>query len=342
MRIKLSCTPVLIAMFFSLILGVFFATFPASADAKTIELKMATDSGTKGTPSGNSLDLWAKLIEEKTNGEIKVNVYYQGQLGGQQEIFDQFVMGNIDLMINWPMTSYDKRLSILYTPYMVLSWEDALTAFKPGGWLNNIFVDLFEKIGLKYLACWPEGFPGVATKGKYATTIEAAKQLKVRTQPVFPNDITMQALGYNTATIDWNELYTAIQTGVVDGDSGNIIFWDYEYFRDILDYFVHTQHQFITAHLLMNLEAWNRLDPKNQSVIKETAQIVMEKQFSEAKATDEGYRKKAIDAGIEYIALSKDEKAQAIKVAREKVWPEIEKVVGPEIMSQIRKNASKP
>ena len=92
----------------------------------------------------------------------------------------------------------------------------------------------------------------------------------------------------------------------------------------------------------MNLDAWNRLSPKNQSVITETAQIVMEKQFKEAKTLDEGYRQKAIDAGIKYITLSKDEKAKAIKAVREKVWPEIEKVIGSEVMDQVRKKASKP
>ena len=64
----------------------------------------------------------------------------------------------------------------------------------------------------------------------------------------------MQALGYQTATIEWGEVYTALQTGVVDGDAGNIIYWDYQYFGDILDYFVRVKSNFITGVLTMNLK----------------------------------------------------------------------------------------
>lgn len=312
------------------------------APAASVKLKLATADGSKGTPVGNALEYWAKLIEDKSGGEIKLNVYFQGELGGQQEVFDQFVMGDIDLMLTWPMTSYDKRISVLYTPYMVLSWEDALAAYAPGGWLNTIVDDLFAELGLKFFGPWPEGFNGISTRGKHATTIEGAKGIKVRTPPAFPFAHVVQTLGYQTADIAWNELYTAIQTGVVDGDAANIIFWDYEYFRDVIEYFVHTKQQFMTANLVANLASFEKLNKKHQAIIAEAAKMVMEKQFKEGRELDLSYRQKAIDHGIKYVSLSKEEHAAAIKAVRGKVWPEMEKVVGKGLMDKIRKNASTP
>ena len=311
------------------------------AQAGAVKLKMATDVGSKDTPPGQSVSLWANLIEEKSNGEIKVDVFFGGELGGQQEVYDKLLMGDIDLMLHWPLTTYDKRMAVLYTPYMVEDWDDAINAYQPGGWLNRTLGEIFEKAGLKYMGSWPEGFVGVATRKTYATTPEAAKKIKVRVQPTFPASEIMQALGYKTATVDWGELYTAIQTGVVDGDSGNIIFWDYEYFRDVLDYFVFTKHWFITGQLNMNLDAWNRLSPEHQKIVMDTAGTVMEKQFKDAKVTDEHYHKKAEEAGIKVISLTKQEHETAMKTVRDKVWPMMEKYVGADIMAEIRKHATK-
>ena len=311
------------------------------AQAKTIKLKLATADGSKGTPAGNALEYWAKLIEEKSNGSIKVDVYFQGELGSQPEVFDQFIMGDIDLMLSWPMTSYDKRISVLNTPYMVLNWEDAMKAYSPGGWLNKIIDGLFADLGLKFFGAWPEGFNGVSTRGRYATTIDGAKGIKVRTPPAFPMAHVAQALGYQTADIAWNELYTAIQTGVVDGDAANVIFWDYEYFRDVIQYYVHTKQQFNTANLVGNLQAFDKLSKKQQNIVADAAKIVMEKQFKEGRETDLFYRQKAIDHGIKYISLSNEEHSAAIKAVRQAVWPEMEKIIGKKLMDQIRQNASK-
>lgn len=203
----------------------------ADALAQTT-LKMATDSGAKGSPAGDALDRWAALIEEGTGGEVEVEIFYQNELGGQQEVFDLFVANDVNVMLNWPMTSYDQRISVLYTPYMVLTWEEALEAYRPGGWINGMLDGIYADLGLKFFGAWPEGFNGIATKGRYATTLDEASDMKIRVPPIFPMAESVQALGYQTAAIDWGETFTAIQTGVVDGDGANVIYWDYEYFRD--------------------------------------------------------------------------------------------------------------
>ena len=166
------------------------------------------------------------------------------------------------MMLNWPMTSYDKRIAIIYTPYMVLSWDEALAAYKPGAWVNCMLDGIYADLGLKFFGAWPEGFNDIATKGSYATSVEAASKMKILVPPAFPLAETVQALGYQTATIDWGEIFTAIQTGVVDGDGANVIYWDYEYFRDTLDYYTRNKQQFLIGILSMNLDSWNALMPE--------------------------------------------------------------------------------
>jgi len=303
-------------------------------------IRIATDSGAQGSPSGDAIDKWAQLIEQGTDGALKPRVFYQNQLGGQQDVFDQHIAGDVQLMLNWPMTSYDKRISVIYTPYMFTTWDEALAAYQPGGWLNEVLDEVYEENGLKFFGAWPEGFNGVATRDKYALTVEEAKRIKVRVPPVFPFVETVEALGYQTATIDWGEVFTSIQTGVVDGDSANVIFYDYEYFRDTLDYYVRNKQQFITGVLSMNLDAWNQLDEPQQKVIEQAAIEIMEDQFEQAQMADQAIVEKWEALGKKYLEPSADELKGMMQSVRDAVWPLMEREVGSEIMEKIRANAA--
>lgn len=311
----------------------------ASAATAQTELKLATDSGAKGSPSGDALDRWATLIEEGTDGEVQVDVFYQNELGSQAEVFDLFVAGDIDMMINWPITAYDERLGVLFTPYMVTSWEEAFEAYKPGGWVNDMLVGIYDDLGLKFFGPWPEGFNGIASADKYAMTEEEAADLKIRVPAMFPMAESVQALGYQTATIDWSEVFTAIQTGVVDGDGANIIYWDYEYFRDVLDYYNQTKMQFVTGVIAMNNDTFESLSDEHQKVVQDTALTVMEEAFEQAQERDQYYIDQAKQAGMEYIEPSDEELAEMAKKVREEVWPLMEERIGSEIMDTIRENA---
>jgi|TARA_R100000789_G_scaffold31533_1_gene34963 TRAP-type C4-dicarboxylate transport system substrate-binding protein len=324
----------------TLLAGAAASVLIMSTHAQALTLKLATDSGTKGSPAGDALKKWGELIEQKSDGEIKAKVFYQNELGGQQEVFDLHVAGDVDLMLNWPMTSYDKRIGVIYTPYMTLSWDEALKAYSPGGWVNNMLGGIYSDIGLKFFGPWPEGFNGVASKGKYALNIADANGLKVRTMTVFPAPQTMQALGYQTAAIDWGEVYTALQTGVVDGEAGNVIYWDYEYFRDSLDYYVQTKHFFMTGILSANQDTWENMSEEEQKTVSDAAIEIMNEQFKAAKQQDDYYIAKAQEAGMKYFEPNEEQIREFAKAAREKVWPQMDKEVGPEIMDTIRKNAS--
>lgn len=310
--------------------------------AKKIKLNLATESGDKDTPQGKSMQMWAKLVKERSDGRIKVKVFYQGELGGQQELFDQLVKGNIDMMLSWPMTSYDQKLAINFIPYLVLDWDDALKSYGKDGWLKKLIDPVFNGVGLKYFGPYPEGFGGVATKKKYATNNADASSLKVRSQPIFPLPQTIKAMGFQPVPIDWAEVYTSIQTGVVDGDSSNVIFWDYEYFRDQLDYFVQSSHNFSAYAMVMNSASWEKLSADDKKIVEDAANEVIAKQFADAKKEDDKWIKAAQEGGIEYIVPTSAEKLEWVKKVRAEVWPEIEKTLGKEVMDQIRENASLP
>ncbi len=313
-----------------------------AAKSPEIEFHMITASGDKASPQGLSSKLFADEIFERSNGRIKINVFYQNELGGQGESYDQLLKGNIHFFLEWAMTSYDQRLAIGLVPYLVLDWDDAIKAYSKNGWLNKLVTPLFAENGLKFLGPYPEGFGGVATRGRYASNLADAKGIKVRTQTIFPLPQTVVAMGFEAVPIDWSEVYTSIQTGVVDGDSGNIIYWDYEYFGDILDYYVHSKQNFAAAMLVMNLDAWESLSQNDQSIVEAAAKVIVDKQFKDAKTEDEYWIKTAQENGMKYIVPSSTELAEWVAKVRSEVWPLVETTYGADIMQIIRKNASIP
>lgn len=314
----------------------------AYADDDKYKLVLTSEAGDRDSVLGKAMQTWASTIEEKSDGRMKVNVFYQGELGGQQELFDQLVKGNVHMMITWPQTSYDQRIGVNYVPYMVMDWEDAIVSFGQEGWVRDVIEPVYQDIGLKYFGPFPEGFGGVATKGRYATSFEEAEGLKVRSQPIFPLPQTIQAMGFQAVPIDWAEVYTSIQTGVVDGDSSNVIYWDYEYFRDQLDYFVQTSHNFSSYSLLMNNETWEEMGPNDREIIASSAQAIIDTQFAGAKAEDDKWIAAAQEAGMEYIVPTPEAKLAWVERVRAEVWPQAEEALGKEIMDAIRANASTP
>ena len=309
------------------------------AVAETV-LKIATDSGAKGSDTGNAIEAWAKKIEEGTKGEVTFEIFYQNELGGQQEVFDLLMAGDVDLMLNWPMTSYDQRISLLYVPYMFTNWEDGLKAYSADGWLTEAMSLIYEDQGLEFLGAWPEGFNGIGTKGGHAVTIEDAAKFKVRVPPVFPFTETAQALGYQTAAIDWGELYSAIQTGIVGGDAANVIFYDLTYFPDLLTDWTSTRTQLITGVLTANAESLESLSPEHQEIVRQAAKEVMEDRFAAAEAANAADAEKWKALGHTFIEPTEAEMAAMVSAVREKVWPLLEPVLGEELSALVRANAS--
>ncbi|KJS43116.1 MAG: C4-dicarboxylate ABC transporter substrate-binding protein [Roseovarius sp. BRH_c41] len=314
----------------------------APLSAADMTLVLTSEAGDRDSVLGKAMQDWASMIQQNSNDRIEVNVFYQGELGGQQELFDQLVQGNVHMMITWPQTSYDQRIGVNYIPYLVLDWDDAISSFGKDGWVRDVIEPVYQDIGLKYFGPFPEGFGGIATKGRYATSFEDAQGLRVRSQPIFPLPQTVQAMGFQAVPIDWAEVYTSIQTGVVDGDSSNVIFWDYEYFRDQLDYFVQSSHNFSSYSLLMNGDTWEQLSDEDRKIIEDAAVAVIDKQFTEARAEDEKWIAAAQEVGMEYIVPTPEQKAAWVERVRAEVWPQVEDALGAEIMDTVRANASVP
>lgn len=315
----------------------FLAPSVAMASEEAHRFRMVNAEDTADSPAGRGMQRWADLIEERSDGRLTAQVFHQGALGNVSEVFDHMLMGGVDMVIAAPPTTYDNRVGVMSLPYLFLDWEEAQAAWERGGWMNEVVEPIFSDMGLKMFGSYPWGFTGVATRDDYALSLNEAQQksLKVRAIPAFPVPQTVQAMGYHSVPLDWNEVYTAIQTGVVDGDAGNIIYWDYQFFGEILDYFVHTKHFFGQAALMMNQDTWESLDKEDQQIVANAAYEVVDQQFADAQAEDEHWIATAQEGGMEYIELSEEQLAEMAQHVRDVVWQQAEDEFGSELIQEV-------
>lgn len=317
--------------------SVMLASSVSLASEETHQFRMVNAEDTADSPAGRGMQRWADLIEERSDGRLTAQVFHQGALGNVSEVFDHMLMGGVDMVISAPPTTYDSRVGVMSLPYLFLDWDEARAAWERGGWMNDVVEPIFSDMGLKMFGSFPWGFTGVATRDDYAVSLDEAQEkgLKVRSIPAFPVPQTVQAMGYVSVPLDWNEVYTAIQTGVVDGDAGNIIYWDYQFFGEILDYFVHTKHFFGQAALMMNQDTWESLNEEDQQIVASAAYEVVDQQFSDAQEEDEYWIETAQEDGMEYIELSDEELTEMAEHVREVVWAEAEEEFGAELIESI-------
>ncbi|MBB6215321.1 tripartite ATP-independent transporter DctP family solute receptor [Anaerosolibacter carboniphilus] len=220
---------------------------------------------------------FAKLVSEKSNGRIKIEVFPAGQLGDEKTMYQTLQMGGgaIDIARGNTNSLGDfgaKKLTLFGLPFI----------FRDRAHLWNVLdSEIGEEflgepqeigsgmVGLFYL---DEGARHFFTSKKIAIdSIEDFKGLKLR---VPTNDLmtdTVGALGVQSTPISFSELYSALQTGTVDGAEQPYSGYYSNKFYEVAPNYVLTGHTYSPSIVLMSESVWSKLDTEDQNLIMEAA-----------------------------------------------------------------------
>lgn len=307
-----------------------------AADAETLRLSTLDKPGSDGAKAAQA---FADLVKEKTGGRIEITVYPASQLGDWTEVYNEVSAGAVDIAMQPLSTDSDKRLAITWFPYTFTDYASARDALAADGYVTKIVDGIIEGQGLKLLATYGAGMGGaVFTKDiNDPTDPDAKHDIKIR---VWPGGTTHHALmdrfGFNVAVVPWAELYTGMQTGVVDGAIGGTPELALDNFKDIAKTWIQYNDHFEANYIFMNLDKFGGLDAADQKNLIDAAQEICGKRFDEVKAADEGRLQQMKDAGINVIEPTPDQLAAFAAVTRKEVWPTISDEIGPEILKQLQ------
>jgi TRAP-type C4-dicarboxylate transport system substrate-binding protein len=310
----------------------------STADAQEHSLRLSTLMK-PDSDGGRAADSFAQKVAEKTDGRIEITVYPASQLGDWIEVHEQVSFGALDLAMQPLSNSYDQRLAIAWFPYTTTTYDSAEEAFSEGGYIHQIVDDVIAEQNMKLLGVYGVGMGGAgfATEVDGAADPNADHDLKVR---VWPGGTThrylMERLGFNTATVPWAELYTGLQTGVVDGQIGGTPEMALDNFKDVTKTWIQYNDHFEPAWFVINRGLFDSLPEADQKALVEAAQEVTKARFAEVREMDEAFLQEMRDSGIEVVELDEPALEEFARVTREEVWPDIEGEVGEDVMARLR------
>ena len=297
-------------------------------------------------PVGSDYDLralsFAKKVFEGTDGRIKIDVFSGGTLGDWTEVFEMVQRGSIEMSMAQANANFDAQLNLAYYfPYIVTNSAEAKKVYGPDGWAYKIITDLWAKHNIKALAVIPLGMSGVSVNKVPAKVAEpgASHGLKVRVMPIKPCEWTYEALGYIATPIPYAEAYSAIQTGIADGQMGGPPFQAWQ-FKDVNKVWIQYNDFFESWWFAINMDLWKKISPEDQAVMLKAAQEESDIQWARADQVDEEYRQKLVkEYGWETVIFTQDQLNAIAGYVRKTVWPKMEEIVGKDLMDRIYKES---
>ena len=217
--------------------------------------------------------VFAKKVEELTQGRYKVNVFCCSQLGNDPKNIEQLALGGIDFTVS-ATGSYASQLPTLnltMMPFMVDSYAQGWKLYDESKWIQDQFAKAPEK-GFRFLATWEAGFRSMTTKEPLMSP-DDAKGKKLRT---FPNEMmrwTLEAMGFNIQIMPLPEVYLAIQQGAVSGQENPIDTIFSNKFYEVAPNVTLTNHVYSPIPLAISEKTWQKLSVADQKAVLEAAKI---------------------------------------------------------------------
>jgi TRAP-type C4-dicarboxylate transport system substrate-binding protein len=331
--------------FMGILLALSLTVFLSAADVAAKNYKWKISQGiAEDHPAAARCKQFAKLVEEKSGGRIKLDYFPSGALGDWMEQIEANRMGTLEIGLNAGSTSYDPRTNLMFMPYLFATWDEARAAIGSKGWLTPIFDELYSQIGLKVLGIYLNAWDGMAyTKrvDKVVLTPDQYKGIKMRVPPIRIFELYIPTLGFISTPIAYSETFTALQTGIVDARSACPAVEAYV-MRDALSYWVATRDCFEYWFLTVNKGLWNSLSKEDKDILTTAADKVMSDQAQAAEKDENDFKKKLEAAGVKVYEVNQKQWEESAKVVRENAWPKIqEELLGSILMEKVKAHATK-
>ncbi len=213
----------------------------------------------------------AQLVEEKSAGQMRIDIYPSEQLGSERENLEMLQIGSLAItkVSAAVMESFAPSYRVMNLPYIFVSKEHSERVLD--GDIGREILRDGEEFWLRGLAFYDSGSRSFYTKDRPINHPDDLRGLKIRVQPS-PSAVNMiRAMGGSPTPISWGELYTALQGGVVDGAENNPPSFYLSHHYEVCRYYSINEHSTVPDVLLISTKIWNTLTPEEQGWLQEAA-----------------------------------------------------------------------
>jgi len=251
---------------------------------------------------GHSWDVtvreFARLIKERTDGRISIEIFPARQLGGDRDMFESIQVGSLDMGVisSSPIENFTPVFTGLQLPWLFKNLEIEKKALKSD--VAKEMLKELSNIGVKGLAIYDCGFRHFLNNKRPINVPEDMKGLKFRAveSPLVIN--MFKFLGANPTPMPYGEIYTAVQTNVVDGlDIGFRAGYDEKFF-EVAKYYSISSHFTFPTVLVMNQKLFDELSPGDQKIFQDTAFELVDYNFEVFQKQDKEVEPKIREMGV--------------------------------------------
>lgn len=247
------------------------AAWALPASAQTV-LKFSHTDQQAGARQA-AAQVFARKVEELTQGRYKVQVFCCSQLGNDPKNIEQLALGGIDFTVSatGSYAPHVPSLNLTMMPFLVESYAQGWKLYDESRWLQEQFAKAPAK-GFRFLSTWEAGFRSMTTK-EPLNSPDDAKGRKLRT---FPNEMmrwTLEAMGFNIQIMPLPEVYLAIQQGAVSGQENPVDTIFSNKFYEVAPNVTLTNHVYSPLPLAISEKTWQKLSPADQKAVTEAAQV---------------------------------------------------------------------
>jgi tripartite ATP-independent transporter DctP family solute receptor len=242
-----------------------FIFFAGSAMAVTkIKLGVVTKPG---SAQNIAAEKFKELIEQRSTGNIKVQIFHSASLGNETEILQQVQMNSIQMAIitGGPFDTFDPMARVVNYPFLFKN-NDQVDKVLDGP-LGAKLLKSLESSGFKGLCFSENGFRNLTNNRRPVKTPADLKGLKIRVMASAIHKAIWQALGANPTPMPW-PIYTELEQGVIDGQENPLWVMEVYKFYEIQKYMTLTRHVYSYHIDVASLKWWNTLDAKSQQMIQ--------------------------------------------------------------------------
>ena len=286
--------------------------------AKIIKLHHLNKDDPFDNPTGAMAAVFKSLVEAGTNGSVTVQTFPSGQLGKDKDVVQQVKAGVIQAGIHsvGGFASVYPLIGVLDIPFAFPNISKTYAVFD-GPFGRMLAADIEKKTGMHVLGFGDSGGFFHLTNSKRPVHSPAdMKGLKIRTMGLDTHKAIISAMGGQPAAISWSEVYTALQTGVADGQMNPIPIIAFAKFQEVQKYLTLSGHIFAPYVWIMNQDFWTSLSAAEKDVVAYAARsaIVAGRGMGRIiEASDRGLA--ALSGSMEVNALTAEEKAEFKRVA---------------------------
>lgn len=218
---------------------------------------------------------FAKDLEMKTGGKVKVTIHHSATLGKDATILDEMRAGTIDFVIGGTQNAaqFVPEYQVFGLSYLFNSQEHFEKAIAYGGKIYNRYAQLHEekKLNMKLLALAGGGTRNASSNLKHFITPDDLKGIKMRL-PGSPIEAKLwSALGALPTSLPWNEIYSAVQTGVVNAFESTISGYYGSKLYEVAPFMSRTEHLYMLTHFTMSRISYDKLPDQYRKLVDELA-----------------------------------------------------------------------